>query len=170
MNITKMILAFAISGLLLTSCKDSAKGPEVAGTEKQATDAKATAGKMETASFSIEGMTCKQGCAQTIEKELSSLDGVSKATIDYENKTATVEFDASKQSTEKLVEVVEDSGDGRTYKVTNVKSSGDHAMMIDPEKIKEKKAKKAAKKAKKEGCAMDTKEGAKPACCSAKKS
>lgn len=166
MNITKTLLAVIFAGALFTGCKDTAKAPEE-GTAANETTVKTDvpAGKIETASFNIEGMTCAVGCAKTIEGKLSGMDGVKKATVDFENKTATVEYDASKQSPEKLVETVEAAADGKTYKVSNVKSSGDHAMLIDPNKDKKKKAKKGEDK--KAGCAAEGKSG--KGCCSAKK-
>ena len=121
MNFTKTALIVAISGLLLTSCKETASEP----TDEATTTTKKTvaaAVQPETASFNIEGMTCAMGCAKTIEKELADLDGVQSATVDFETKTATVEFDGTKQSTESLVKVVEATADGTTYKVTDIKS------------------------------------------------
>lgn len=121
MNFTKITLIVAVSGLLLTSCKKTESEPTAettAPTEKTI----AVAVQPETASFNIEGMTCAMGCAKTIEKELADLDGVQSATVDFEAKTATVEYDGTIQSTESLTKVVEATGDGTTYKVTNIKS------------------------------------------------
>jgi len=41
---------------------------------------------VETASFTISGMTCAIGCAKTIQDELSETDGVQKATVDFDKK------------------------------------------------------------------------------------
>jgi mercuric ion binding protein len=106
------------------------------------------------------------GCAKTIEKKLSEMDGVQKAAVDFEKKTATVEFDANKQTPETLVKTVEATADGKTYKVSNVKSSGNHAALYLNEKEKEKDKKKSKKDAK--SCGSESKD-AKPACCSGKK-
>ena len=84
--------------------------------------------KPETATFTIEGMTCAIGCAKTIQEKLASVDGVQKATVDFDTKTATVEFDATKQTPAKLLEATEKTGDGKTYKVSNMKSSADNAL------------------------------------------
>jgi mercuric ion binding protein len=165
MNITKTLLAIAFAGVLFTGCKDTAKAPEDAKPANDtAAKTEAPANKMETASFKIEGMTCAMGCAKTIESKLAGLDGVTKASVDFEKKTATVEYDTAKQSPEKLVETVEAVADGKTYKVSNVKSSGDHAMLI---KEKDKKKKKEKKADAKKGSAE--KEG-KGGCCAGKKS
>ncbi|GAA6770194.1 heavy-metal-associated domain-containing protein [Flavobacterium sp. CGRL2] len=67
-------------------------------------------------------MTCAVGCAKTIEEELANLDGVDKASVDFDKKTATVSFDKTIQNPESLTKVVQDTGDGKTYKVSNFKS------------------------------------------------
>lgn len=163
MNFTKSFLALAMTSALFISCKETGSNSTTAvATEATATKEIAAAVKPETATFNIEGMTCAMGCAKTIEKELAGMDGVQKATVDFDKKTATVEFDATKQTPEKLVETVEATADGKTYKVSNMKSSGDQAMVLmqDQEKEKKESAKKTSKKATTE---------AKPGCCAAKK-
>lgn len=160
MNISKSILALSVSIVLFTSCKQSASAPKEeaeATTEKSSTPI----AKLETTSFTIEGMTCAIGCAKTIQDELSALDGVQKATVDFDKKLATVSFDAAKQSPEKIIKVVEATGDGQTYKVSNVKSSGDKAMMVTQDQEKEKKKSCSADENKskdgKKGCCSDKK-------------
>jgi mercuric ion binding protein len=162
MNFIKKLSFIAVAALLLASCKDTSKDGNLEtpaeGTVTDTTQVKETAANLETASFKIDGMTCPMGCAATIEKKLAGLEGVESAKVDFEKKTATVSFDAAKQTPEKLVETVEHIADG-AYKVSDVKSSGDKAFFSvqqEKEKKKEKKA-KAAKKTK----------DAKPACCSA---
>ncbi|TDO78081.1 heavy-metal-associated domain-containing protein [Flavobacterium chryseum] len=59
---------------------------------------------------------------KTIEQELTDLEGVEKATVDFDKKTATVVFDKTVQNPEKLTKVVQETGDGKTYKVSNMKS------------------------------------------------
>jgi Cu+-exporting ATPase len=134
----------------------------VTATTKTTTEA--VVGKTETATFNIEGMSCAVMCANKIEKELSKMDGVTKASVDFEKKSATVEYDSAKQSPEKIAEAVEAVAGGDTYKVTNMKSSQDHASLFNKEKKKKKKADKKAG-TKKEGCASEAKGG----CCAGKK-
>ena len=121
MNFTKFSLIVVFSGLLFTSCKQTATEP-TAEAKPSTEKSNIAAIQPETASFNIEGMTCAMGCAKTIEKELANLNGVQKATVDFDTKTATVEYDGTIQSTESLVKVVEATGDGTTYKVENIKS------------------------------------------------
>lgn len=165
MNLTKSLLALALAGVLFTGCKQTANEPAEEKSNDTAAKTEAPVGKVETASFDIDGMTCAMGCAKTIESKLAGMDGVTSATVDFEKKTATVEFDSAKQTPEKIVEAVEAVADGKTYKVSNVKSSGDHAMFIkDKDKKKKKKGDKKAED--KKGCAT---ESAGKGCCAGKK-
>jgi periplasmic mercuric ion binding protein len=125
MNFTKSLVTLGIASTMLFSCKDTASKPatddnkeEVTATEQKAPT---VAAKPETASFKIEGMTCSMGCAKTIEKELANMNGVQKATVDFDKKEATVEFDAAVLTPEKLFATVEATGDGTTYKVVAAK-------------------------------------------------
>ncbi len=166
MNFTKSLLALAVSAALF-SCKQTDSAPKAETANAVAATESAIPAKMETASFSIDGMSCAIGCAKTIEKKLAEMDGVEKASVDFDKKTATVEFDANKQTPETLAKTVEEAADGKTYKVSNVKGSGDHAALYVQDQEKEKKADKKSKKDAK-SCAADAKDG-KPSCCSAKK-
>ena len=80
------------------------------------------AANLKTATFAVEGMTCAVGCAKTIQEELTELEGVSKATVNFDTKLATVVYDKTTQSPAKLTQTVEAVADGKTYKVTNMKS------------------------------------------------
>ncbi len=114
-------------------------------------------------------MTCAMGCAKTIEKKLAEMDGVQKATVDFDKKTATVEFDANKQTSEKLVETVEAAADGKTYKVSNVKSSGNHASFIIPDHQDDQEKEKKQTKKKSKKTKATTTEAKAGGCCSGKK-
>jgi copper chaperone CopZ len=124
MNFTKLLLTFSLASTLLFSCKDTASKP-IAGSDKTNTKKEvAVAAKPETASFKIDGMTCAMGCAKTIESKLSKMNGVQKATVDFDKKQATVEFDAAVISPENLSKTVESTGDGETYKVSGMQTKG----------------------------------------------
>ena len=167
----KSLLIFALSTLFLTSCKDNAVATAETSTETP-TESKTVAavGKIETASFTVEGMSCEIMCASKIQKELSATEGVQKATIDFEKKLATIEYDSAVTSPEKLVEKVESVNGGDSYKVSNLKTSADHASLLQ-EKPKEKKKTRKQRKAD-EKAAAEASTGtstAKPGCCSSKK-
>jgi periplasmic mercuric ion binding protein len=121
----KNITFIALTSLLLFSCKNESIDANEATPAETTVDTLATSestANLKTASFSIEGMTCQMGCANAIESKLTGLDGVSDAKVDFENKTAVVKFDGSKQTSETLVKTIEAVAGGDTYKVSNLKS------------------------------------------------
>jgi copper chaperone CopZ len=122
MNFSKSLLILGIVSTVFISCKDTASKPTVATNVSDIKKEVAVAAKPLTASFKIEGMTCAMGCAKTIEDKLSKMDGVQKAVVDFDNKEATVSFDASVITSKKLIEAVETTGDGATYKVAGIKT------------------------------------------------
>ena len=125
MKFTKIIATVAIASLVLVSCKKE-EDKNLANIKSETSAPKEhkaiAAENLQTASFEIEGMTCAMGCAKTIEKELSNLDGVDKATVDFDKKTATVVFDKTVLNQGNLTKTVQATGDGKTYKVLNIKS------------------------------------------------
>jgi mercuric ion binding protein len=127
MNFTKSITLIAIAGLLFTSCKKNTAETATAATATTETTApkvkkEIAAANLQTASFKVEGMTCAVGCAKTIQEELTALDGVQTATVDFDTKLATVTFDKTIQNPVSLIKVVQATGDGKTYKASDVKS------------------------------------------------
>jgi periplasmic mercuric ion binding protein len=122
MKILNSILGFALLSTLSIGCKDTASKPTdenaLATTKKEI----AIAVKPEKVSFKIDGMVCPDGCAKMIEKKLAETQGVQEVNVDYEAKTATVNFDLDKISSQDLVKAVESAGDGKTYKVSDVKT------------------------------------------------
>ena len=125
MNLGKSILTFLFASLLFAGCKEKTTvTATTSSTETSAPKAKKeiAAANLQKASFTIEGMTCAIGCAKTIQEELSGLEGVQTATVDFEKKLATVSFDKTKQTPESLTKIVQATGDGKTYIVSNMKS------------------------------------------------
>ena len=125
MKITKTIVTLAFVSLLTVSCKKGAAKEEVTAEKEVAAPKKEVviaAENVQTASFEIEGMTCAMGCAKTIEEELGAMEGVQKATVDFDSKKATVIFDKTIQNQDNLTKVVEATADGKTYKVVLPKS------------------------------------------------
>jgi mercuric ion binding protein len=125
MNFKKSIVTLALTSILFVGCKEKSTeivSKETAETEAPKVKKEIAAANLQTASFSVEGMTCAIGCAKTIQEDLTGLDGVQKATVDFDTKLATVTFDKTVQTPEKLTQVVEAAADGKTYKVSNMKS------------------------------------------------
>ncbi len=124
MNFKKSILTVVLASVLFTGCKDKPNetdSKEITTTDIPQIKKKIAIANIQTARFSVEGMTCAVGCAKTIQEDLTQLEGVQKATVDFETKIATVTFDKTVQNPEKLTTVVEAAADGKTYKVSNVK-------------------------------------------------
>lgn len=105
-----IVLFFAVLSLTFVSCKK-----DVAA-EAQANLPVA----MATTSFNIEGMHCEVGCAAKVEKKLAKLDGVEKATIDFERKLATVTYNKNLNTAEDLVETVMSAS--KDYVVSNIET------------------------------------------------
>ena len=118
-NLKNIGLALLMT-LSLASCKQENKEVAVEETKKEAIS-EADLAKMQTASFTIDGMTCAMGCAKTIENKLAAQDGVGQAVVDFDTKIATVKFDAEKQSLESLTKTIEGVAGGDSYKVTESK-------------------------------------------------
>ena len=125
MNFKKSIVTLILTSVLFVGCKEKETdiiSKETAETAAPKVKKEIAAANLQTASFSVEGMTCAVGCAKTIQEDLTGLDGVQKATVDFDTKLATVTFDKTVQTPEKLTTVVEAAADGKTYKVSNIKS------------------------------------------------
>ena len=75
-------------------------------------------GELSELSFSISGMMCKMGCAKTIETNLSKMEGVQQASVDFETSLATVLYNSSILQTDDLVQTVTKTGD--SYTVSNM--------------------------------------------------
>lgn len=124
MNFLKSIMTLLLASLLFVSCKEKTaeNTTDVAtetGTPKVKTEI--AAANLQTASFTITGMTCAIGCAKTIQEELNGLDGVQTAKVDFDKELAIVSYDKTVLNPEKITKVVEATADGKTYKVSNMK-------------------------------------------------
>ncbi len=69
--------------------------------------------KIETKTYSVDGMTC-QGCVSSIESKLGKIEGVEKYEVDLEKGEAVVEFDPEKVKSDDI----EKEFEGSLYKVT----------------------------------------------------
>ncbi|WP_165008830.1 heavy-metal-associated domain-containing protein [Neisseria yangbaofengii] len=64
---------------------------------------------MESITLNVEGMTCG-GCVKSVTRILENTDGVAKAEVSLENKSAVIEFDAAKTNVDALIEAIGDGG------------------------------------------------------------
>lgn len=126
MEFKKIIPIIVLTGILFISCKDSKITPDTTITAAKKANTSTVkkeipANNLQTVNFAIEGMTCAVGCAKTIQEKLTHLDGVQKATVDFDKKWATVIFDKTVHTPETLIKVIQATGDGKTYKASSIK-------------------------------------------------
>lgn len=166
MKTIKSISMFALAAFLLIGCKQTSNQQEETKVEtdtvtvNQTTSTEIT-GTMQKATFQVEGMACAVGCAKVIEGKLAKLEGVQNAKVDFETKTATLEFDDAKQNTESIKKMVEEIANG-AYKVENMNVSKELAMLDQDDKSTQKKCCSSHK----DGKSCDTKDKKdKKGCC-----
>ena len=122
MKFLNPIFGLVVVATLFFGCKDTASKPTAKNVEATTTKEIAIAAKPEKVSFKIDGMMCPDGCAKMIQKKLADTKGVQEVKVDFEAKTATVNFDLDQLSAAAIVKAVETAGDGKTYKVSDVKT------------------------------------------------
>lgn len=120
MKISHSILSIAFASVVFVGCKDTASKPAENATAEAKKEV-AAATKPETATIHIEGMTCAIGCAKAIEENLADMKGVQKATVDFDKKEATINFDLDVLTADDLVKTIEATADGKSYKASDVK-------------------------------------------------
>jgi len=99
-----------LSILVLFSCGQNTTS-EVENTVEVLADAKAE--------FGIEGMSCQVGCAAFINEELLNLEGVANAKVDFESKSAVVNYDNSLISEYTMIDLINTLKDS-SYTVSSV--------------------------------------------------
>lgn len=97
------VLAF-VGMQVYYSCSSGEKGNVVANAEMNVT---------------IEGMTCAEGCAKTIEKTVAELAGVTYSSVNFDEKKATFKFDETKITEKDILAAIAAINEGQ-YKVNNV--------------------------------------------------
>jgi len=70
-----------------------------------------TAGAAERVDLPVSGMSCA-ACARSIENQLASTAGVTRAHVNFATSTATVEFDPARAAVRNLVDAIEELGYG----------------------------------------------------------
>lgn len=119
MNPLKYLFTLTTIVIIMTACKNETT-PEIQtvdfgseSSEKMLNpDAEYTA-----AEFEIDGMMCAMGCAKVIEKNLAKLDGVKTVEVDFDSKTAKIEYDEALVNPDLIMSSVKNTGD--VYTVTS---------------------------------------------------
>ena len=152
----RIILASVFLFVFILSCKNEPKTEiKTVETSVETTkhlDPDATYSKAE---FNIKGMTCEIGCAKTIQKKLSNMEGVKSAKVDFKNEMAMVEYNVAKANPMSISKTVTSVSD--TYSVDNMKT------VIEFTEYKKDCSKKC-----KEECCKDKTNAAKKSCAKSK--
>ena len=117
----KSLLFLLISLFFVIGCNQQSKPEDKVVTTTTYISENVIDNNLFEASFSISGMMCKMGCAKAIENNLSKMEGVQKATVDFETSIATVLYNSSLLKTEDLALTVLNTGD--SYTVSNMSSA-----------------------------------------------
>lgn len=166
MKTRKMIALFMLASIGFVSCKKETASEVVTEpttvetTSTTTTDSPEIAMANKAITFDVEGMTCAVGCAAKIEKELKEMPGVASATVNFDTKKATVDFDENVLKSDQIVAKVESIAKG-AYKVNNVQD----AISTPAEVANNKKA--CCSPDKKKDCGKD-KKGVVKECCKSK--
>ena len=120
-TIQSLIIFLAFTTVMMSCKNDKQAEIKTVNTEITSKDASdlnsnTTYAKVE---FGIDGMTCALGCAKSIEKKVSKLEGVKSAKVDFDKHMAIVEYDVAKVSPKSIEETVTKVSD--VYKVNNMK-------------------------------------------------
>lgn len=163
MKTLKSIILLTFILILSFSCKQKdaeVKTVEVETEKVKILDPNATYAKAE---FTIDGMTCAIGCAASIQKKISKMDGVKSATVDFDKKLAMVEYNEAKVTPLTLEEAV--GTVSNTYKVSDMKTV---EAFSSSKKSCAANCKKDCCKAGEAGKEMTCKADCKKACCTKK--
>ena len=120
MKILTKLSAVLFFTVAVLSCKNETSEIRTVSTEVRVDQNEYKDIAYKKASFNIEGMTCAMGCAKTIEKRLAKMEGVKMAQVNFEEKTALVEFDEAKLDTDIISNAV--SKVNEIYTVHNMKT------------------------------------------------
>jgi copper chaperone CopZ len=126
MKIIKSIRLLVLVGVVMVSCKQNTEEGEKIIPHSEQTEApkvkkEIAVENLQSATFKIDGMVCAMGCAKVIQDNLSKLDGVQIAVVDFDKKIASISYDKTIQNQESLTKIVQATGDGTTYKVSDFK-------------------------------------------------
>jgi len=126
LTLTVVLLSF------FSACNNPSENneEETITSEKSVIDAS----KVLAVDYKIDGMTCKMGCAKTIEKTVAGLNGVVLSTVDFDAEKGHFEFDASIISEKEIIIAIESVAD--QYKVEEWKEEKDTSKEKAPSETK----------------------------------
>lgn len=106
----KVILSGIVTaGLMLFAACGQQAATEAESTANTEAQAEVVAATVE---LSVDGMMCSHGCVNTIEKALGNTAGVEFASVDFDQSSAKVDFNAGEISEDEIIEVINGLHDG----------------------------------------------------------
>jgi len=109
------LVALAVMFVNFSACSSAEEQNDVANTEINSEN-------IIVADYAIDGMVCAMGCAKTIQDEVAGMEGVANCEVNYEEKTAHIEFDGGQLSENDVIAKIESLADGK-YKVNELGSN-----------------------------------------------
>lgn len=130
MNSTKFLFVIAIASVSFFSACSNGNVADETAIEKAIIDP----AKVVAVDYKIEGMTCKMGCAKTIEQTIAGLNGVAASSVDFDSEKGHFEFDASVISEKEIISAIEKVAD--QYKVNEWTEEATNKEEITPSETK----------------------------------
>lgn len=155
MKTLKQLFAFALVISFAVACKNNDAKPEVKTVDVETSDVKKELdpnANYAKAEFTVEGMTCAIGCAKTIEKNITKMEGVKSAKVDFDKKLAMVEFDEAKVTTNDLEATVKKTGERYSVKDMKTVEEFESDEKVDTEKAEQSHKMSSCKKDCKMAC------------------
>ena len=120
-NMKKFLSVFLVLSVVLGGCQSAGTN---SGSDATVTHVVKKGEPKTMATLDINGMMCATACGGKIRKELEAIEGVTLATIDFEDERplnhATVTYDPGKTSEQALIQTVNQIADGKLYHVESV--------------------------------------------------
>lgn len=117
----KIIFSLVTLSVLVFACKSEQKDEPLENPEATSS----TIVEKATLNLAVEGMVCAVGCAKGIESKLTEMTGISSCKVDYEGKTAVVEYDKATVTEDMIISTIQKMNDGQ-YKTSKVLEKADN--------------------------------------------
>lgn len=100
------VVLFVCFGILLHIFEVKAQTQEIKNANKmEKTDANVISLKLK-----VEGMSCQEGCANSIDSMLKQQDGIVQNKTTFDSGTSEIQYDKSKVSEEEIIALIEKRG------------------------------------------------------------
>ena len=100
------IILFVCFGTFLLSIEVKAQTQE----NQNAIEMERTDANVATLQLTVEGMSCQEGCANSIDRMLKQQDGIVKNKTTFDSGTSEIEYDKNKISEKEIIGLIEKRG------------------------------------------------------------